>query len=502
MEKGVNAENVCMSMFIRELKIENFKGFAGEHTLAFSKNFTFFVGDNNSGKSTVFEAIDFLKTGLPATKDISDIKNKSAGTDHVTVTVKFQGDIKNIITDFSEAKYDPYVFEDNGIETLIARRTSQKYEVTQPKAKKPTQIDISKITLWNPETKQFENPSGPDKVFKSLFETQFIWADTNPGDISDFGSTKICGRLLNGAVGNFFETHQWDSFVEIYRKTFSDGADSLSARTQALQAKIQEVFLSQYGSAQVTFNFQLPDVTSFIKSGAINIDDGTATSSKEKGTGMQRALALALIQVYAEELCKHPEDIEKRKPLFLFIDEPETFLHPRAQTKLLEALDLISVNQQVFITTHSPYLLKSFDPKIHALYACAKEATTNTVTPSDKLNLFGDSSPTWGEINYYAYGLNTVEFHNELYGFVQAKATAKDSKYESIKEFDNYIKSRGFPKDIDWIHEKTTGDEPYKVTLQTYIRNKIHHPENNKNSDYSPERLALSIQQLIAILKE
>ena len=62
-------------MFIREIKIKNFKGFKGEHILVFGKNLTFFVGDNNSGKSTVFEAVDFLKSGLPQTKKLSFLPN-------------------------------------------------------------------------------------------------------------------------------------------------------------------------------------------------------------------------------------------------------------------------------------------------------------------------------------------------------------------------------------------------------------------------------------------
>lgn len=498
MEEGSNAEDVCMSMFIRELTIENFKGFAGEHSFAFDQNFTYFVGDNNSGKSTIFESVEFLKSGLSVGKDISSIRNKSSDGGDVVVTAKLQGNIKNVIADFSESKYDSYVFEEDGMETLRARRTSRSHEINQ--GKKPVKIDVKKITLWNEETKQYENPAGPDTVFKTLFETQFVWADTNPDDISDFGSTKICGRLLNGVIGDFFETPQWNSFVEVHRQTFSEGADSLSSRTKVLQDRVQEVLLSQYGKAEVSFNFQLPDIANFIKSGVIDVNDGTKTTSREKGTGMQRALALALVQVYADELCKHPEDIEKKKPLFLFIDEPETFLHPKAQQRLLEALDVISGTQQVFVTTHSPYLLKSYNPANHALYMCTKDATTNKAVPSSDLSLFGASSPTWGEINYFAYGVDTVEFHNELYGFVQAKAIDEDPKYEKNDAFDDYLQAKGLTKDIDWTHVKVNGDKVYPVTLQTYIRNSIHHPENKKNVAYSSVQLANSIKQLITVL--
>ena len=46
-------------------------------------------------------------------------------------------------------------------------------------------------------------------------------------------------------------------------------------------------------------------------------------------------------------------------PTFFFIDEPETFLHPQAQDKLLDSLENISQNSQVFITTHSYDILSN-----------------------------------------------------------------------------------------------------------------------------------------------
>jgi hypothetical protein len=45
-------------------------------------------------------------------------------------------------------------------------------------------------------------------------------------------------------------------------------------------------------------------------------------------------------------------------------------------------------------------------------------------------------SPSWSEINYFAYGLPTIEFHNELYGYVQEK-----SEKHTILAFEEYLKS-------------------------------------------------------------
>lgn len=485
-------------MRISELTLENFKGFNGEHKFNFEHNLTFFVGNNNTGKSSTFEAVDFIKNGIPKGKSLNDIKSKGSKGDLI-VTVELQEDIKDVIENFSEKKYLSYVYDKNGTETILAQRSSVEREIVQNGKK--VKIDIKKVTLWNPDTKQFENPTGIDRVFGTLFESQFVWADTNPDDISDFGSTKICGRLLSGAIGDFFSTPLWEEFVNVHDKTFHSGPDSLTSRTKSLEKEINSVIQDQYGQADVSFNFQLPEASNFLKSGGINIDDGTETSSREKGTGLQRALALALIQIYASNLTRHAEDPKKTKPLFLFIDEPETFMHPVAQHRFLEALNTISGTRQVFVTTHSPYLLRLFDVSKHGLYVFKRATDKNTALPSNSLALFGKSSPSWGEINYFAYGLKSVEFHNELYGFIQARAVLLDDKNEKTKEFDRYLSSHGVPIDMEWIHEKVSGDERYKVTIQTYIRNSIHHPENCKNITFDDNQLELSTAKLIEILK-
>nr|WP_241032935.1 ATP-binding protein [Aeromonas hydrophila] len=57
-----------------------------------------FVGENNSGKSTVFEVFDFIKDGTK--KEIIDLLNKSDPTSPInklSVEVTYTGNIKNVI---------------------------------------------------------------------------------------------------------------------------------------------------------------------------------------------------------------------------------------------------------------------------------------------------------------------------------------------------------------------------------------------------------------------
>ena len=115
--------------------------------------------------------------------------------------------------------------------------------------------------------------------------------------------------------------------------------------------------------------------------------------------------------------------------------------------------------------------------------------------------MFGDVSPTWGEINWFAYNLPTVDFHNELYGFLQSKAIDEHENNSTEANFDQWLNSKGIEVNKQWIKEiRGVAQAPQNRTLQTFIRNSIHHPENEHNEKYTNEELKLSIQQMIDLL--
>lgn len=70
--------------------------------------------------------------------------------------------------------------------------------------------------------------------------------------------------------------------------------------------------------------------------------------------------------------------------------------------------------------------------------------------------------------------------------------------------FKNYCKGSDsqFVLNREWIRtSEGQNHAPYPVTLETYIRNSIHHPENRSNSyRYSTIDLQMSIEEMLAIL--
>ena len=130
------------------------------------------------------------------------------------------------------------------------------------------------------------------------------------------------------------------------------------------------------------------------------------------------------------------------------------------------------------------------------------------VTNSIRMNLL-KWSPSWGEINYKAYGLCTLEFHDELYGtlherFISSSSDENEAKRRSyLKVFDlEILAGNDMNKQAkNWSELRGTVQQPsYKVTLSTFVRNKMHHPESSQTDTYTPTDFDDSIRHLLSLL--
>ena len=103
-------------------------------------------------------------------------------------------------------------------------------------------------------------------------------------------------------------------------------------------------------------------------------------------------------------------------------------------------------------------------------------------------------------VMYKVFGVPTIELHNELYGVLQEEN--KKYKISAIEAWFTQSKLH-IQKAKPWIEEKDGKAQPAKdVTLQTYIRNSIHHPENRQNVKYSEDELQQSIDQMFKLLPQ
>jgi putative ATP-dependent endonuclease of OLD family len=484
-------------VFIKAMSVENVKSFRGEQIFRFVDGLNFLVGDNNSGKSTVFEALLFLFSGPTATSFTPATFYSKDADGPTRVSVDLCGGIDELVATEKFARLADYAFEDDDGQTVLRlERNSSNREVAQ--GSRTVTLDVKKLCFWNPSTSQFENPTGIDALAKSILDLEPVWADASPEDHVDFGTTKTLGRLLDAAFKRFALTSPWTNFVAAHKDAFSAGDQSFAHHAEGIANEIAALVGQQYGPAAVRFDFSLPDAAIFTKLGNLIVDDGAGeTLLAGKGTGMQRALTLSVIQLYAKS--EAIADEANPKPLILLLDEPETWLHPNAQLRLADALCAIGEREQVFIVTHSPYLIRKFRNAEHKLIAFTGQGVDRSIRYAEHMGLLGPGEPTWGEINYEAFGICSHEFHNELYGFVHRYLEIQTPEARiGEREIDTFLESNGLVREMSWIR---TPQRSYPVTLPVYVRNCIHHPENTNNSEVTDSQFEQSTGALVALVK-
>ena len=483
-----------INMYISNMKLENFRCFEGITELNFCPGVNYFVGNNNSGKTTIFKAIEFLKSGK--TKEGWITKGKENEEVSVEITIKGEN-LKSLLESEKLKKYQSYL---NSNYELKLKRSSQSSTWGNNK-----EITIKNIALYNPNNNTYENPAGVDNTISALFDAQFVYSDLDNNEFQNLGkSTTIVGKLINTITKDFQNSDEWKNFEKAHADAFGD--KGFASNLINLQQRVETLMADQYGETNVEFSFGVPTIENFFKTGQILLEDnGIKTDVSEKGTGMQRALALTLIQVYAQIDTKNEEIT---KPIFFFIDEPETFLHPIAQNKLIDSLNKLSEQNQVFITTHSPYLLKNFNSN-NKLSIFSREQYTLRITEDVNLNMF-PHSPTWGEINYKAFNMPSVEFHIDLFGFLHKKANDTNKTYDSgsktvspsIISFDQWQYEKNPEFSTDENHQNKFRNYT-DMSMTTYIRNYIDHPgDDSDNIRLSPtlEEITKSIENMLNIL--
>ena len=185
------------------------------------------------------------------------------------------------------------------------------------------------------------------------------------------------------------------------------------------------------------------------------------------------------------------------------IDEPELSMHPKWQQKVLKYYRSLfnkngSQDAQIIIATHSEYVLRSaLEDRDNILIIVlsddngsihSKNTTAPTILPTI----------TSADTNYLAFGILSVDYHIELYGYLQNK-TGNDT----VKSCDDYIAQSAFFNSA--LHAKTSsftnqrGHTTNYQTLPTYIRNLIDHPDPTQN--YTQEEFKHSIELLIELCR-
>ena len=193
----------------------------------------------------------------------------------------------------------------------------------------------------------------------------------------------------------------------------------------------------------------------------------------------------------------------------VFVDEPELSMHPRWQKKILPFYENLfkdgagNRTSQMFFATHSNYVVDSAftDAANHLVILLSSDA--NGVVTSHKVDNADRVLPriSTAEINYLAFHLPSIEYHVELYGYLQIKeGNLVAGRAFNVKETDDFIKNRA-QYDArrhakQYVFTKPNGDMTTYDTLCSYIRNCIDHPDPVAHTVPTEEEMKTSIELL------
>lgn len=488
-------------MHISHLSFKGIRGYSTEASFDLSPATNYFVGENNSGKSSILDAINYLRNNTNTPEDTFTI---GIDESYVEATLSFATNEAKEALGEEYKKLESFFSHSNNRETLHIRRQSYEDTVVNSKTGKSSKITTKNILICNPESGEFENPTGIAALIQRLFDTCFIYADEQVANHADMAKTKTLGKLISEQLTSIEEGAPWQQYMASHAALFeSTGSGTVQEQLQTTAERVSALMSDQYGETSISFAFTPPETQALLKSGQVFISEPQETIGEmpleNKGTGMQRAFMLALLQVVAET------SDNAHSGTVYGLDEPETWLHPRAQVRLSEALSRLSANgRQILIFSHSPYMLKHINADADSVYIVERNKGKHTITQEASFRTPFLTNVSLNAINYFAFNLPTTEFLDELYGRFQEVIQGANTSLTENKMHEELNKAQ-IPATKIWIYNRPDKNNPsqYASSIRQtciYIRNYIHHPENTLNKPYTDAELQTAIKELITAI--
>ena len=231
----------------------------------------------------------------------------------------------------------------------------------------PDQFEVSEVAL----------PTGIATSISNLMpEAIYIPAVKNLNDdlkttqSTSFG--RLLGLLLEDMAPDLLQVQQaLASLHKLLNRTQLEGEvqDERHAKVRELEQLVEQMLAENFPTAKVEFEVPPPELKAILSTAQIYINDGSREPIDQKGDGIKRSLTFALLRAYVSRLNAErqsgAENQPESRPLIFLFEEPELYLHPKAQRILFGTLASISKSYQVVVTTHSPLF---FEPGVTAVF--------------------------------------------------------------------------------------------------------------------------------------
>lgn len=401
-------------MKLTHIAVENYKGLRA--TQCKLSDFVCAIGENNAGKSTLLQALLLFINGSKLSKaDFYDPEKEILITVSLSGV---SADVLAKLTEEHRTKIMPFVkdeslvlarrysvdgssklrvvrsvprdakYSDDQIDSVFKNKKGKEIgeallasygETTTPEAaaaittqKAGKEIVQQYIERLPPEQMMLADsplPTGIDNSIRAILpEPVYIPAVKDLTDELKTKESASFGKLLNILLdvieGDLTEAAE--TFEHLRRKlnriTQDDGTviDDRMERVKAIERTIQLNLQEAFRNVVIELEIPPPEIKTVLSNATILADDGVRGPVDNKGDGFKRAITFSVLRSYVQlsqdvGWRREPEEGKPTREKFLFLfEEPELYLHPRAQNILFDALALISKNHQVVVTTHSP----------------------------------------------------------------------------------------------------------------------------------------------------
>jgi CRISPR-associated exonuclease Cas4 len=368
--------------------------------------FLVLIGENNSGKSTIFRALDLFLSST-----VKGVDDDSFYNHDITLPINLTACFDSLSKE-EEEKLEPWVVDGKLTVKKEYKRDSGKTGVSYfallrvPKDKWlnedyddynnrnivstlpigkfiPPTVRITKEIYKGAIKKYIEcygdgveylieerkNPAGYKQVLDGYLPEFYLVPAVR--DVSEEVKTSS-GALLGKLIGLLSKK------VISSNPKFRDLQRAISELSAIMEGETPEEKLQEIKDLEsmlkkalsdwdvgVNIHIKSPNFLTLLQSGVhVELDDGLPTSIEEKGNGLQRSLIFALMRVWAE--ISHSDEknldseIRERSIMFAF-EEPELYLHPQIGRVTYQALKTLSSTYQILLCTHSAHFVNLED---------------------------------------------------------------------------------------------------------------------------------------------
>ncbi|RKY89485.1 hypothetical protein DRQ11_00905 [candidate division KSB1 bacterium] len=372
-------------MKLSRLRIRNFRCFKDEIAIDF-EDITALIGKNDSGKSTILEALDiFLNDRDPDKDDAS----KHGDPKDLTIICEFTNFPNELILDDASPTTLEEEFLLNGEGKLeIHKRYSG--DLQKPKCKSISAYALHPtinraddlLQLKNTELKRRARELGIDissidqrvnaqirKAIREHFNDLQLQLSMIP--LNDDNAKKIWTELRKylPAFALFKSDRQstdqdpeaQDPLKAAVKEAIKSKESELSKIMEYVEREVKRIAdatLSKLRemdpslATELNPKFVQPKWDSLFKASITSDDD---IPINKRGSGVKRLILLSFFRAKAEQIAKETG----HSSIIYAIEEPETSQHPHNQRMLLRALVDLSSEAQVTISTHTPMLARS-----------------------------------------------------------------------------------------------------------------------------------------------